>query len=149
MTHKCLMMFIYCQMFCAQYRDWCPKFATDKCPLLDHFYLGFFWLLHRYLSQNWGSDGHLKCWTKQSKKTQKNHNINQSFFTKLQKTRNRNVCVLSHTYQLRSAPQNDCLNLSFVKDIHVGAKKWQEMVAKWPFISGKFWASVSRTFICN
>ena len=35
-------------------------------------------------------------------------------------------------------PQNDRLNLSFVKDFFVVAKKWPEMVIKWPFMSHKF-----------
>ena len=35
------------------------------------------------------------------------------------------------------APQNDRLNLSFVKDFYVVAKKWPEMVIKWPFMSQK------------
>ena len=39
------------------------------------------------------------------------------------------------------APQNDHLNLSFVKDIYVVAK---QMVVKWPFISCKFWLTVSK-----
>ena len=37
-----------------------------------------------------------------------------------------------------SLPQNDGLNLSFVKDINVVAKKWPKMVVKWPFMSCKF-----------
>ena len=36
------------------------------------------------------------------------------------------------------APQSDSLNLSFVKDFNVVAKKWPEMVINWPFISYKF-----------
>ena len=36
------------------------------------------------------------------------------------------------------APQNDRLNLSFVKDFFVVAKKWPEMVIKLPFMSHKF-----------
>ena len=43
-----------------------------------------------------------------------------------------------------SAPQNDRLNFSFVKDICVvGAEKWLEMAGKQPFISRKFMASGS------
>ena len=34
-----------------------------------------------------------------------------------------------------TTPQNDCLNLSFVKDIKVVGKKWLEMVIKWTFVS--------------
>ena len=41
--------------------------------------------------------------------------------------------ILTH-----QAPQNDRLNLSFVKDINVVAKKWPKMVIKWPFMSCKF-----------
>ena len=37
------------------------------------------------------------------------------------------------------APQNDLLNLSFVKDIHVVVEKRPEMVLKRPFIILKFW----------
>ena len=42
---------------------------------------------------------------------------------------NRPICVLCHNFfepsevQTCSAPQNDCLNLSFVKGIHVDSKK--------------------------
>ena len=43
------------------------------------------------------------------------------------------IKILTH-----SAPQNDSLNLSFVKDVNVVAKKWQKMVIKWPFMSRKF-----------
>ena len=32
--------------------------------------------------------------------------------------------------QTHSASQNDCLNLSFVKDTRGNAKKWLEMVVK-------------------
>ena len=35
------------------------------------------------------------------------------------------------------AHQNDRLNLSFLKDFFVVAKKWPEMVIKWPFMSQK------------
>ena len=35
--------------------------------------------------------------------------------------------------QTSSAPQNDRLNLSFVKYIYVHAENWLEMVKKWPF----------------
>ena len=38
------------------YRDWSPKFATDQLAFLRPF-LAIFCQLHRYLSQNWGSDG--------------------------------------------------------------------------------------------
>ena len=33
------------------------------------------------------------------------------------------------------APQNDRLNLSFVKDNHIFGEKWPDMVVKWPYIS--------------
>ena len=46
----------------------------------------------------------------------------------------------------RSAPQNDHLNLSFVKNTYLNAKKWLERLVKWWFMSGKFWDSPSR---CN
>ena len=47
--------------------------------------------------------------------------------------------------QTSTAPQNDCLNLSFVKDIHaVGNKKWPEVVWKRPFLIRKFWKTPSR-----
>ena len=36
------------------------------------------------------------------------------------------------------APQNDRLNLSFVKDLYVVTKKWPDMVVKWPFLKLKF-----------
>ena len=37
--------------------------------------------------------------------------------------------------QTCSVPQNDHLNLSFVKDIKVVGKTWLEMVIKWTFVS--------------
>ena len=46
--------------------------------------------------------------------------------------------------QTGSAPQNDRLNFSCVKDIKViGKKIWLEMVVKRTFISCKFWATPS------
>ena len=33
------------------------------------------------------------------------------------------------------APQDDGLNLNFLKDVIVVAKKWPKMVVKWPFMS--------------
>ena len=45
------------------------------------------------------------------------------------------ITVESIKVQKCSAPQNDRLNLSFVKDNHVGGKKWPGMVVTWPFIS--------------
>ena len=35
---------------------------------------------------------------------------------------------------LSATPQNDRLNLSFVKDKHVVGEKWPDMVVTWPFI---------------
>jgi hypothetical protein len=35
--------------------------------------------------------------------------------------------------QTRLAPQNDCLNLSFVNDIYVDSENWLEIVKKQPF----------------
>ena len=43
----------------------------------------------------------------------------------------------------RSAPLKDCLNLSFVKYMHIVCKKWLETIWKRPFISRKFWLTVS------
>ena len=39
------------------------------------------------------------------------------------------IKILTH-----KAPQNDRLNLSFVKEVHVIGKKWPEMVVKLTFI---------------
>ena len=50
--------------------------------------------------------------------------------------------------QTCSEPQNDRLNLSFVKDNHVLGKKWLERVGKWLFISRKFWESPSKLDSC-
>ena len=45
--------------------------------------------------------------------------------------------------QTCSAPQNDRLNFSFVKDIYIDggkvAEKWVEVVVKLQFICRKFW----------
>ena len=38
----------------------------------------------------------------------------------------------------QSAPQNDSLNLSFVKYVNVVAKEWPKVVIKCPFMSCKF-----------
>ena len=40
--------------------------------------------------------------------------------------------------QTNQAPQNDRLNLSFLKDFNVVGEKWPERVVKWPFLSHKF-----------
>ena len=40
--------------------------------------------------------------------------------------------------QTNQAPQNDRLNLSFLKDFNVVGEKWPERVVKWPFLSLKF-----------
>ena len=37
--------------------------------------------------------------------------------------------------QTCSVPQNDRLDLSFVKDQHTAGKKWPDMVVKWPFVN--------------
>ena len=37
-----------------------------------------------------------------------------------------------------NVPQSDSLNLSFVKDLYAVAKKWPEMVLKWPFMGHIF-----------
>ena len=42
------------------------------------------------------------------------------------------------------APQNVCLNLSFVNDVHVVAKKWPKVVLKRPFSIRKFWETPSK-----
>ena len=48
--------------------------------------------------------------------------------------------------RIHLAPQNDQLNLSFVKDeCIVGKKIWSEMVVKWPFMSQFHFESV---YIC-
>jgi hypothetical protein len=36
------------------------KLKFQKLPFFNHFW-SFFWLLHKYLSQNWDSDRHLRC----------------------------------------------------------------------------------------
>ena len=82
-------------------RDGFPKFVNDKWPFYDHFW-SFFCQLHRYLSQNWGSDIHLELpygsWFKiygikcksakyaKTHKTQKN-TTQISFFYKIVKNR--------------------------------------------------------------
>ena len=71
-------------------------------------------------------------WFKSYDKNEKTHknakitkNITQmrSFLTKSQKPRNENICILCHNFWTNSAPQNDRLNLSFAKDIHVNVRK--------------------------
>ena len=73
------------------------KIATDKWPFYDHFWL-FFHQLYVHLSQNWGSDGHFRCWLSlnlnwykcydtKSKKEQNAKNPIELFFYKIAKTR--------------------------------------------------------------
>ena len=45
--------------------------------------------------------------------------------------------------QTHAAPQNDHLNLSFVKGTYVDGEKWLKLVVKWSFMSRKFCATVS------
>ena len=69
------------------------------------------------------------------------------FFTKLVKTE---ILTLYATtfepikIQKRSAPQNDCLNLSFVKDTYVDGGKVARMVVKLQFSCLKFWLPASK-----
>ena len=49
--------------------------------------------------------------------------------------------------QTLSTPQNDRLDLLFMKDVYVGAKKWPEMVLKKSFMSSEFCATVSMLYI--
>ena len=51
--------------------------------------------------------------------------------------------------QTLSTPQNDRLDLLFMKDVYVGAKKWPEMVLKKSFMSSEFCATVSMTVKLN
>ena len=56
-------------------------------------------------------------------------NIFTSFFSKSVKTENRNFSILAPQpikIQIHSASQNDCLDFSFLKDIHAIAKKLLE-----------------------
>ena len=50
-------------------------------------------------------------------------------------------------YQTCSAPQNDSLKFSFVKDIHEVGEKKTRKGKKRPFISSKFWASVISSYL--
>ena len=69
-------------------------------------------------------------------------NFQYFFFTKLQKQEITKIVFYVVAFDpikilTLKAPQNDLLNLSFVKDFYVVAKKWPEMVIKWPFMSHK------------
>ena len=67
------------------------------------------------------------------------------FFTKSQKSENKNICVLHLTFELIKIqtcliPQNDRLNLSFFEKYTCSwQKKWPEVILKRPFIIRKFW----------
>ena len=123
------------------YRGWGEKKYTDKLPFYNYFKPNFRHL-HEYLSQNWSPDGHFevlnssiyilgqKLWqkwkTRKNAKTQKSpKTVHTIFFlqnrtkTKMEKIA---FCVITFDpikIQTHSAPQNDRLNFSFVKDIQV------------------------------
>ena len=75
--------------------------------------------------------------------------VESNFMTQMQKNAKREIFVvfviIFGRFELikiytDSAPQNEYLNFSFVKDIDVVAKKkWLERVRKRPFVSRKFW----------
>ena len=46
--------------------------------------------------------------------------------------------------QTHAAPQNDRLNLSFVKGIHVGAEKCSQMVENWQFLKLFFSSKIEK-----
>jgi hypothetical protein len=73
---------------------------------------------------NWGSDGHFEV-------------LNRSKSQLIQKLWH----ITGSGFQTRLAPQNDRLNLSFVKDIHVVGEKMTStpVVLKRPFSVRKFW----------
>ena len=80
-----------------------------------------YWQLFVHLSQNWGSDSHLGCLK-----------LVQTYWQKMQNAKNK---MQKTQMRIHLAPQNDQLNLSFVKDeCIVGKKIWSEMVVKWPFM---------------
>ena len=101
----------------------------------------------------------LRCWTGLNQKvlTQMQNNANNtknaknitqmSFFLQYHKNPETEIfafCVINFEpigIKTCLAPQNDRLNLSFVKDIHVVGKKWPEVVLKRPFSIRKFWES--------
>ena len=65
-------------------------------------------------------------WFKSYDTNAKIHYTNNKFFTKLKKKGEGNICVLTFEpikIKTHSAPQNDRLNFSFVKDIHVVCEK--------------------------
>ena len=51
------------------------------------------------------------------------------------------VAQYSQLSKVRSTPQNDRVNLRYVKDIKVVGKKRLEMVIKPTFVSCRFWAT--------
>ena len=122
--------------------------------------LVIFCQLHKHLSQNWGSDGHFEVlykslnliWFQSYDKNEEHAKTPKTlhrliFFTKFQ-NKNRNSFILWQE-QLGFRPQNDRLNLSFVKDIHIVGKKWPEVVLKRPFSIRKFWETPSVKNICT
>ena len=65
---------------------------------------------------------------KKWKKRKKNITQITSFLQNWKKNRMENICFFVITFEpikieTRAAPQNDCLNLSFVENIHVVGKK--------------------------
>ena len=100
-----------------QHRGWCIKFATGLngrfTTISSHFVANYIDIFHKTVVQT----VILRCWTglyliwfksyatntkneKNQRKCKKHekHYTNECFFTKSQKSRNRNICVLCHNF---------------------------------------------------
>jgi hypothetical protein len=114
-----------------------------------HFFATYMFIFHKTEIQT----VILRCltslnpnWHKSYDKNHKNIIIAKDafvcFWTKLQKKKEMEIfafCVLTFEPIISktcSAPQNDCHNLSFVKDEHTYGKKWSEKVVQRSFIKG-------------
>ena len=117
--------------------------------------MSIFWpFLANVLSTTWISSTKLKFrWKfwgaeqiymqKETLKCKKRNKLKKTFFFLQNWKRTEReifvLCVMTfepiQMIETRPAPQNDCLNFSFVNNNHVDAKKWPELVLKRPFIS--------------
>ena len=120
-------------------RGWSPKFATGQMVVLWLF-LVFFCHLHVYPSQSWGSDGLNLNWFKSYQRNTKN-----VFLTIAKKWKYLHF-VSQLLNQLSFSPFQ---HLKMWKIFLQVAKNWLEMVVKRPFVSRKFWWSVSTLFKCE
>ena len=117
-------------------RAWCPKFATglNVCftTISSHFFGNYMNIFHKTEVKT----VILRCWTGLKLNWFKRYDTNAKnakkklhkwgVFYKIKKWKRKYFCVIPFEpikFLTCSAPQNDRLNFSFVKDIHVVGEK--------------------------